>query len=199
MVLVLSSMLAIIAAGATHRTQEWPEIIPVKKTVIVSNATDPATAGLNLTIRDRHGNARYELRCHNADYEHDQRNYSGVLQCFLSTASGGSDSGNLLDPESRQAKVAWESRGRFLSTHLVPRCAKYPEWGAARTFHLRKMTLTLRIMDVHFGLSGGQIDTAVVESYVLSAAVHPDSRARSARAEAPKSQMPSWFYRSKCQ
>jgi hypothetical protein len=160
------------------------DIAPIAKTVLVSDADDPEQASLVMQVRDTTGRERYDVRCHSSDYEGDNLNYSGLIECKVFNVANGPSFDNVVHGQEYQKTVT--SRGRFFSEHLRAGCAQNRDWGAVRTFSLPDMKLSINVSQVTFASTGS------VASYRLRVSAVP-SAATSSRGVARLSRKPTWF------
>ena len=142
---------ALCYAAVCAAAQQYPSVRAMRRTFDVP---DVSKANVSLIIRSRRGSPLYHLQCHSADYTGDPNfNYSGDFECRLSPIPENYAYSTLFTEDINQSKD-WESRARFFSADLRGVCARIPDFGAVRSFKLRHMRLTLRIMDPVFGRSG---------------------------------------------
>jgi hypothetical protein len=137
---------------------------------------DVSKADVFLRLESNEGKNLYTLQCHSAGYMGDPDfEYSGDLECRLSLSDHHETYSTLLTEDLQQSRD-WESRGRFFAANLRGACARIPEFGAVRSFRLRGMKLTLRIINPMF--SGDKLS-----SLKLAVSVSHDPHARRAIAE----------------
>lgn len=154
--------------------QIYPVIRPLDATFTVP---DVHAADVSLVIDSQDGSPVYRLQCHSAGYSRDPDfDYSGDFECRLSTVGDRDRYSTLLTEDPDQSRD-WESRARFFASDLKGRCALIPEFGATRTFRLRGMKLTLRIVNPRFTADGA------LASLELRVAVRPDATAHRSIAE----------------
>ena len=78
---IISTVLLLITCSNSSTFAAWPEVKEVKESYHFENVDE---AGFDITISGINGQALYELKCHNADYEKDKDfNYSGAFECRL--------------------------------------------------------------------------------------------------------------------
>lgn len=157
-------LLATGVAGAA----EFPVISPIDTTFVVASVT---TADVNLMIRATDGVPAYVLQCHSGYFDDVHFSYSGDFECRLGLADGQDTYSTLLTEDIHQGED-WESRGRFFAAELKTPCASVPNFGATRTFELRGLRLTLRVLDPLFGSDG------TLKALKLHVSILRDSSAR---------------------
>jgi len=166
----------------------WPEIAPVAGKV---SFTDTTNATLQVNITDIHHKPLYILTCKSGDvpFENDFT-FSGLFHCRLvSLYSNNGDLPSLLF-EDPNPTAGWEGRGRFLLSNVVGRCAATPDFGAQRTFLLRRMRILLGIHDIKLV---GDIHHFDIKSYTFTYNIMPDDSAASSLVRKPKTKEPWWF------
>jgi hypothetical protein len=166
--------------------QAWPQVKPVIGEITL---TDPETAKFQLAITDSQERPSYVLSCQSGDLEDDDFNFSGLFHCRLISRYSKENVSSLL-VESLPQTADWEGRARFLLNQVVGQCADTPDWGAERTFVLRRMRLTLAVHDVRFG---GSVEHPEVQSFKFSYGIEPDERAVSPIALKAGTSEPAWF------
>jgi hypothetical protein len=130
---------------------EFPQMSEIQKLFVVPNVQK---ADVSLKLRSIDGVPVYLLQCHSAGYEGDPDfDYSGDFECRLSSLDGRDTYSTLLTEDVQQSKD-WESRGRFFAADLYGDCAKIPNFGEVRSFELRNMRLTLKVVDSQINASG---------------------------------------------
>ncbi len=72
-----------LCAGTAYSTQ-WPEIRETKETIPVVNA-DSSKAGMELTVKSLDGKDLYKISCHSGNYASNGQDYSGLLQCYVTS------------------------------------------------------------------------------------------------------------------
>ena len=152
----------------SHGPHSFARIEPTSQEFVVD---DVKNANVSLTLRSAAGEAVYLLQCHSAVYSSDADfAYSGDFECRLSSIGQRDEYSTLLTEDANQSRD-WESRARFFSRSLAGKCADIPEFGARRSFRLRRMRITLKIMDPQFDSHGELVALA------LRVDVKPDSKA----------------------
>jgi len=129
-----------------------------------------------MVIRSVKGIPLYHLDCHSPAFSNSAFDYSGEFECRLHLAGGGDEYSTLLTEDIDQSKD-WESRARFFSADLRGPCAAIRDFGSTRNFELRKMILTLRIVDPKFD----ELDN--LRALTLIVTVRRDAEARREIAE----------------
>ena len=164
--------------------QSYPVPVSISR---IFDVPDVNAAAVSLHVKSRDGKDLYKLQCHASGYMGDSTfDYSGYFECRLILSDGQNTYSTLLTEDLDQSRD-WESRGRFFAASLKGECAKIPEFGAVRSFTLRGMRLTLRILDPTF--QGNKL-----LSLKLAVAVAPDPNAHRSIAEIvpfPKSGVPA--------
>jgi hypothetical protein len=168
-------------AGAQH----YP---PVEAQNRFFEVPDVKHADVSFDIKSPNGTSVYRLQCHSAEYGGDPDfAYSGDFECRLNSVGDPDGYSTLLTEDAHQS-ADWESRGRFFAEHLRGTCATIPDFGAIRTFKLRGMDLTLKIIDPRFAPDG------TLQYLKLSVEVRPDAsavRPIAAVVPLPKGRIPS--------
>ncbi len=142
-----------------------------KATEKIFDVPDVTKANVVMHLETKDGKSLYTLQCHAMGYTGDPDfEYSGDFECRLSQFDHRSTYSTLLTEDLQQSRD-WESRGRFFAADLRGACAQVPEFGASRSFRLRGMKLTLKVLDPSF-----KKDKLI--SLKLTVSVVPDSRAR---------------------
>jgi hypothetical protein len=100
--------------------------------------------------------------------------------CTLAIGDKATEGSLLSEDES----AAWFSRGQFRREELVGDCAKYPEFGARRSFRLRGFRLTLEAQNVVADQNG------LAQSFTLAVSLVRD---RGAIAEQAERDQGSWI------
>ena len=130
----------------------------------------------------------YSLECyaHSVAPPTDGFDFSGDFECALHSLDK-SDRYDTLLTELPNANADWESRGRFLSSQLLPPCGDYMELGRTRTFRLRGFRLTLSLSRVVFDKDRMNLwkDGPALKSFDLKIEVARDDSAVSEIAETP--------------
>jgi hypothetical protein len=186
----MKKVIAVVAAlfgiqPACHG-QAWPQIKPVAGEITLF---DPETARFQLAITDSQDRLSYVLSCQSGDLGDDDFNFSGLFHCRLVSLYSKEIVSSLL-VDSLPQTADWEGRARFMLNQVVGQCAGTPDWGAERTFTLRRMLLTLAVRDVRIG---GSIEHPEVQSFRFSYSIQPDERAVSPIALKSGSSEPAWF------
>lgn len=151
-------------AGAQH----YPSVEAQNR---VFEVPDVKHADVSFDIKASKGTPVYKLQCHSAEYGGaPDFAYSGDFECRLSSVGNRDGYSTLLTEDVHQSR-GWESRGRFFAKHLRGTCASIPDFGAVRTFKLRGMDLTLKIINPGFAPDG------TLQSLKLSVEVLPDASA----------------------
>jgi hypothetical protein len=141
------------------------------------------------------------LTCKSGDIDDEEFNFSGLLHCrFVSLYSSDSDDVSSLLVEDLPQTADWEGRARFLLNHVVGKCAAIPDWGAERSFLLRRMRILLGVHNVELsgslqypGELGGTIRYPEIESYKFIYNITPDDNAISPIARKSETSEPWWF------
>lgn len=168
----------------------WPEVNELSESYHFDNIDE---AGIDIIVKGIRGQALYELKCHNADYEEDKDfNYSGAFECRLKSLYSEETVSTLLSENPKQS-ADWESRGRYLTGHLLGDCADYKDWGKKRTFRLRGMKITLNMSAENIGLDP-QKREAILKSFDFAIQVEKDSSAKSSITAQSSVKEPPWFY-----
>lgn len=187
LVLEMSVTSCAVAASNNH----WPKVEGFQESF---HFNDVDKAGLSLIIKSVTNKPLYALTCHSGSFNDDSEfDYSGLIACRLSSLYSKEVVSTLLTETMKQTSD-WGNRGRFLVKHLLPGCAKYPNWGSKRTFYLRSMELVLSIDDESFAQSSDGKE--LLKSYSLNVIVRPDPSAVTSIAKATDVPEPSWFYGS---
>lgn len=101
-----------------------------------------STANVVALINSIGDSPLYTLQCHSAGYAGDPGfDYSGDFECRLTSIGGRETYSTLLTEDNNQSRD-WESRGRFFAADLRGACARVSQFGAARSFDLRRMRVT---------------------------------------------------------
>lgn len=188
-----AALISTLLATTVCALAGWPQIAPMERSILISNVGENSI-GFSSDIREHRGQLLYRLTCHSGGYENRVLVFSGLMQCYLSSA--GSNQVNNLFEESDREPADWTNRARFLSFHLLPKCVNYPEWGAVRHFSLRGMEITLAATNaIYTKAPGGGL---VLKSYRFSVAARPSSVTNASRPLPPTSKQPSWFYSDGC-
>ncbi len=166
--------------------QSWPTIEPISGEVVFS---DPSKAMLKIDIIDIHQKPMYSLDCQSGDLEDENFNFSGLFQCRLVSKYSKENVSSLL-VESIPQTADWEGRSRFLLNQVVGQCALMPDWGAERTFLLRRMRIMLGVRDVALT---GNIPNPNVKAFKFTYKIMPDDSALSAITQKSQISEPWWF------
>jgi hypothetical protein len=112
--------------------------------------------------------------------------FSGDFECALHSVDK-SDRFDTLLTELPNADADWQSRGRFLSSQLLPPCGNYDQLGRTRTFRLRGFRLTLSLSRIEFDKKLTSIwnDAPALRSFDLKVEVATDESAVSEIAAPP--------------
>ncbi len=141
-----------------------------------------------MTIFNMSADALYYLECysHSVAPQTNAFDFSGDFECALHSVDK-SDSFDTLLTEMPHANADWESRGRFLSSQLLPPCGDYEELGRIRTFRLRGFRLTLNLSRVVFDKERRNLwnDDPALKSFDLKIEVAKDASAISDIAATP--------------
>lgn len=184
-------LLALSGHQAHSRGQAWPYVLGLHREFHFKN-TSESQRGIDLNIYEKGNKITYNLKCHSSNYDSEEINYSGTLQCYLFSKTDGWK--NLLSGSGESAG-GWENRGRFLSNHLVHGCSEYKDWGSKREFFLRNMRISLAIKPIAYSGDKGEES---LTSYDFSVEVVRDPTATSTYAARPATPQPSWFYDYRC-
>jgi hypothetical protein len=173
-----------------HAEEHWPQVNTMHK---VYHFNDADTQGFSVTLDGKHHHALYTLDCYGGDANtnNSEFTYSGLLACRLESLYAVDTVSTLFSETSTQI-ADWHNRGRFLTEHLRPGCAAYPDWGNRRTFRLRGMDITIAITDVKFGKSPSGKE--MVKADTVEIDVKPDPTATTPLTEKPSLPEPAWFY-----
>lgn len=187
------SLIFFLFLPAPCLAQVWPEIAPVSGEVTFQ---DPENAVLAVTITDRQQNPLYSLTCQSGGAPEDRSfYYSGLFHCRLVAlhpdAYVYTYVSSLLAEEMPQT-ADWEGRSRFLLNDVVGQCANTPDWGAERTFLLRRMRIQVGLRNVHLV---GNTQGFVVAPYSVTYSVVPEANAETSIARASSVPEPAWFNR----
>ena len=162
--LLLSGLTLFAQAGKSHH---YPVITPAEKTFHI---LDVAKANVRFFVHSPNGQPMYELQCHSSSFSGDPDfDYSGDLECRLSSAGHHKDQYSTLLTEDPEQSRDWQSRARFFGSDLRPPCSAIPQFGAIRKFRLRGMDLTLEIVKPKFKSDGS------LTSLTLQIIVKPDA------------------------
>lgn len=186
--LAACTMGALVCMGARAASPSWPTIKPAQRTF---NVPDVKKMNLSLMIHTKAGIPLYGLFCgspygvsditDNSGYGVDYGTFNGDFECRLGLKGVGSVGDMLLAEDATQAKP-WPSRGRFFASNLVGACANIPEFGATRTFRLRGMKLTLKVIDPVIKGTYRYSGLPKLKSLTLKVTVRPDPAATRAIA-----------------
>lgn len=177
-------------ASARANPPSWPAIRPVQHTFNVPNVKK---MNISLLIRTNAGVPLYGLFCAYPDnnipytnkyameYGVDYGTFSGAFECRLGMKEIGRKNvaDTLLVEDATQAQE-WPSRGRFFVRNIRGACADIRGYGAMRTFRLRGMILTLRVIDPTFSNDGRALsyrNKTALRSLKLRVTVRPSSAA----------------------
>lgn len=185
---VVCTIGALACTGARAALPSWPAIQPVQRTF---NAPDVKKMNVSLMIHTKTGIPLYGLFCgspygvsdnaYNGGYGIDYGTFNGDFECRLGLKGGGGVGGMLLVEDATQA-TPWPSRGRFFAANLVGACANIPEFGVTRTFRLRGMKLTLKVIDPVIKGTYRFSGLPKLKSLTLKVTVRPDPAATRAIA-----------------
>jgi hypothetical protein len=190
-------LLSIALAQVAWADARWPTIRSARESIDVIDADNTTQAALEMTIYSKDKKPLYDLKCHSGDYDSNDHNYSGLIQCYLFSKYSADRVENLLN-DSQEQQRDWQNRGRFLAIHLAPGCSGYPEWGSIRHFKLRDMELTLSISDVVLVPNPKNADAPLAKSYKFEVIAKPDTGIPSSIAERVNPPEPPWFYSTAC-
>ena len=149
----------------------YPVITAATRTSYIDTNKEPE---FTLAIRSGSGKVEYRLKC----------SYQGRFGINCGLYRPGSKF-NLLG-ESVDV-LSGLPRSLVRAEQLFGACAGYPDWGAVRTFRLRKMAITLQFSDVKFS-SGRARPDGYTDSIIrakVTATVNPDPSADFPAAVAP--------------
>lgn len=166
--------------------QSWPEIKPVSGEVPFS---EPAKAIFEIKVTDIHMKPVYTLSCQSGDLDDKAFNFSGLFHCRLVSHYSREHVSSLLIEDLPQTSD-WEGRARFMLNQVVGRCANIVDWGAERTFMLRRMQIRLRVHDIKLA---GSAEYPEVKSFKFSYNIQPNENAISSIALKSKIGEPRWF------
>ncbi|MHB8425414.1 MAG: hypothetical protein ACYDB9_09725 [Gammaproteobacteria bacterium] len=179
---ILGATIFSIPAAATgiETKNPWPAIRPMHRSYEFNRGAD---ASLKLTIRGIDNKPLYDLECHSAGYSDPDFDYSGDFECRLMPLYAQTRYSTLFTYDPQQSRD-WESRARFLAVNLVGKCAKYPEFGLVRHFHLRGMKITLTMGNVKLSTPAKSErehahTRSIIKSFRFHIRVQSDSKATS--------------------
>jgi len=184
-----AAFLTIIALclSATCYAKSWPEIAPVSGEIVFTDV-DNATLGINIT--DIQNKQIYTLTCKSGETPLDNDfTFSGLFHCRLLSLYSSEYVSSLLVENFHQT-ADWEGRARFMLDQVVGECAVIPDWGAERTFLLRRMRIILGVHNVELG---GNLQHPEVKSFKFTYSMIPDNNAVSSIARKSKISEPWWF------
>lgn len=183
---VVFIIIAMLCLSPACFGQPWPEIKPISGEVVF---VEPAKAIFEIHITDKNLVSLYTLTCQSGDLDDNDFNFSGLFQCRLKSDYSNEYLSSLF-VENVPQSADWEGRSRFLLNHVVGQCAAVPDWGAERTFLLRRMRIVLEIHDVELT---GNLQSPVVKSFKFAYKIIPDDNAVSAITHKSKISEPWWF------
>ncbi len=175
MTLIGATLLTVLTAQRS--VPAWPQILPRTERVAIDLRAEQIV--VDVPIRTRAGHVAYHFACRGGAERYLDSlkgNWAGPLMCTLAEGERASETSLLSEDDS----PAWFSRGQFRGDDLIGDCAKYPEYGAHRSFRLRGMRLTL---DAEHIASDGQ---GAAQSFELVLSVLPERSATTAQAERPE-------------
>jgi hypothetical protein len=177
-VLMLLAGVSALVSTAQNTQRTWPSVQLLEQSFTIS---DPHKAVVRTFVRDQNNAPIYLFVCRTGDDESVANvNYAGDLDCRLMTAELGEVEQNLLVEAPNLA--AWYSRGRMFASELEGDCARDPEYGRVRNFHLRGLHLVITFEDVVFSVA--RADGAPrLASYTLQLRVVRDPTAQRSIAE----------------
>lgn len=181
------AVLLVATAPVACAGVQWPTI---RDTSGSKHFTEAKSAALTTTIYSPQGAALYTLECHSGEYEGDRQfDYSGLFHCRLRSKSSTDLLASLLF-ESSHPTSDWEGRARFLLGEVLGDCAKVPDWGAVRHFHLRHMDIRLSVTDVSMNKRDHQVE---VGSFTFSYDIRQDPAAGTSLVAPSTVPEPAWF------
>jgi hypothetical protein len=161
-------------------SRKWPRVKAQSKTVHL-----PQTPGENSTyytvslpIRTTAGRLAYKLRCRVKENPTDHRwtvDFEETAQCGLYENGKRQNLILTIDPLSSY------DRSYFLGEQLDGECAKYPDWGASRSFRLRGMKLSI----VWSNVGVEDVGNPRITSAQVTLSVLPDASALNSIPQAP--------------
>lgn len=170
----------------------WPQITPVNRIYHFDSAKN---AYIDLYIFSINGEKLYNLKCHNYLYEDDPDfDYSGEFECRMVSLYSKETVSTLLTENPMQS-ADWDSRARFFSFQLSGDCGKYPDYGLARNFRLRGMSINLKMSNISFTESYikngySAFDYLGLKAFTFQVAVEFDPDANTSIAEPTKYKEP---------
>jgi hypothetical protein len=181
-------VLAIVVLGLSSICygQSWPDVTPVSGEVIFA---DPTKATFKVDITNIHLKPVYTLACQSGDLDDKDFNFSGLFHCRLVSLYSRENVSSLLI-ENLPQTADWEGRSRFLLNQVVGQCAAISDWGAERTFLLRRMRIMLGVHNVELG---GNVQHPEVKSLKFTYSIIPDDNALSSIALKAQISEPWWF------
>lgn len=183
--LVVCAIGTLTYVGAQADSPSWPVIRPVQRTFNVPNVKK---MNLSLLIHTKVGVPLYGLFCSSPPYATNNGSFKaeygvdymtdfrGDFACVLAMRHWGP---GLLVENASQPNVS-PSRGEFDTKELTGICGSIPNFGATRTFRLRGMKLTLRVIDPVIDANShgwGASNEPELKSMKLKVTVHPDPSA----------------------
>ena len=166
--------------------QSWPEVMPVSGEMVF---TDPTKASIQAKVIGINREALYTLVCQSGDLDDKDFNFSGLFHCRL-VSHYSKENVSSLFVENLPQTADWQGRSRFLLNQVVGKCATMPDWGAERTFRLRRMRVVLGIHNVELG---GNQQHPEVKSFKFTYKIVPDDEAVSSIALKSEISEPGWF------
>jgi len=144
------SLMLSAALGLPHQRASFPDIRPLHA-VRKIDLNRPSL--LELTVYSKSRRPAYKIQCASASFSSKDFDYSGDFECRLIEVPHSSRYSTLLTENLDQSRD-WESRGRFFAASLKPPCSGVADFGAVRTFSLRKMRVSLSVRDPRFRRDG---------------------------------------------
>lgn len=176
---LLGIILAVACCRASSGSIGWPTVAGLRDSLVVRRG-QVATA--DWTITTPSGDSLYRVSCRSYGAAEDPLfSYSGDFECRLVSLYSEETHSTLLTESSHQSRD-WQSRARFLAEELVGVCARYPDWGATRSFRLRGMQIQLGLSDFVIDtlpIEGTRDSTLGLSAFVFRILVVSDPSARS--------------------
>ena len=177
---IVATMFLWLGAGNVVYGAQWPKVLAISKEFVVDYSSGWVEIDLPIVGEDRL--TKYLFWCRGGATEnldaYEEKTGMAFAGSFLCRLNAG-DMPEDLSLLQEDGAAVWFSRGQFSEDDVKGKCATYPEFGAVRNFHLRKIRLTITLRKIALRPDGG------FSRFNMLVEVRGDNNARTESARRP--------------